>query len=264
MRSGVYAIRCLPTGRSYIGSAKDIGARWRTHRSHLRRGVHHAKFLQRSWDKYGEPSFEFVILRKVTEPSELIPAEQEEMDRERALGVLMNGRPIAASNLGMKHSDATKKRISEHNKSRPPVSKETGRKISAALKGKKKSPEHARKVGLAQRGKKLSDAHVEKLRKSAQISGLARKGKKLPAEWVQKIKEGKKLHPIPPDVYAKIGRSVAMAHMKISKADAQLACDLYKNGETQRKIAKQLKISPSAISRIVAGHRKHYEVSHAI
>ncbi len=60
--SGVYQIRCVPTGKIYIGSAVDLKARWDGHRRRLRRGVHHNAHLQYAWDKYGEASFEFSVL----------------------------------------------------------------------------------------------------------------------------------------------------------------------------------------------------------
>lgn len=59
--SGVYQILCLPTGKVYVGSAVDLYGRWRDHRRYLRQGIHHNKYLQAAWDKYGEESFEFWV-----------------------------------------------------------------------------------------------------------------------------------------------------------------------------------------------------------
>jgi group I intron endonuclease len=77
---GVYQIRCVPTGKIYIGSAVDLKARWDIHRRKLRRGDHHNAHLQYAWDKYGEASFEFLVLEYVDKP-ELLQAEQKWIDR---------------------------------------------------------------------------------------------------------------------------------------------------------------------------------------
>lgn len=78
--SGVYQIRCIPTGKIYIGSAVDLLARWGQHRRSLRRGTHRNAHLQNAWDKYGEAGFEFLILELV-DASGLVQAEQAWLDR---------------------------------------------------------------------------------------------------------------------------------------------------------------------------------------
>ncbi|MFQ5857558.1 MAG: GIY-YIG nuclease family protein [Anaerolineae bacterium] len=78
--SGVYQIRCVPTGKIYIGSAVDLEHRWEQHRRSLRRGDHHNIYLQSAWDKYGEANFEFSVLEFV-DPADLLRAEQEWIDR---------------------------------------------------------------------------------------------------------------------------------------------------------------------------------------
>lgn len=61
MKSGIYRIRNLKTGRSYIGSSRNIPKRWAQHRCDLRAGRHHCVYLQRSWNKYGEEAFVFEV-----------------------------------------------------------------------------------------------------------------------------------------------------------------------------------------------------------
>jgi len=78
--SGVYQIRCVPTGKVYIGSAVDLRVRWDQHRRSLRQGTHRNAHLQLAWDKYGAASFEFSILELV-EASDLLRAEQAWLDR---------------------------------------------------------------------------------------------------------------------------------------------------------------------------------------
>lgn len=59
---GVYVILCLPTRRLYIGQSINVGKRFRDHKHHLRKGTHHNKALQKSWNKWGEKMFVFTII----------------------------------------------------------------------------------------------------------------------------------------------------------------------------------------------------------
>jgi hypothetical protein len=96
--SGVYQIRCIPTGKIYIGSAVDLRARWDKHRRSLCRGNHRNAHLQAAWNKYGEASFEFSVLEFV-DASDLLRAEQAWINRtgcaDRKIG--FNIYPIAGS-----------------------------------------------------------------------------------------------------------------------------------------------------------------------
>jgi len=61
-RSGIYEIKNIITGDVYIGSSKDMAARWRRHKRDLRAGKHHSRYLNRAWAKYGEDAFKFTVL----------------------------------------------------------------------------------------------------------------------------------------------------------------------------------------------------------
>ncbi len=78
--SGIYQIRCIPTGKIYIGSAVNLCLRWELHRSRLRRGIHHNSHLQNAWDRHGEMNFEISVLELV-ERSNLLSAEQAWIDK---------------------------------------------------------------------------------------------------------------------------------------------------------------------------------------
>lgn len=65
--SGIYCIRNKIDGKIYIGRSNNIYLRWSHHKSELRRNIHGNKYLQRSWNKYKEDSFEFNIIEECSE-----------------------------------------------------------------------------------------------------------------------------------------------------------------------------------------------------
>jgi group I intron endonuclease len=180
-RSGIYAIRHKATGRIYLGSAADIPRRWRCHRSRLRLGTHHSRYLQRAWNKYGPDAFVFEVLRAVPDPNGLIEVEQEYLDRLQPyrwrLG--FNVCSTAGSPLGRQ--------------CRP----ETRAKMAEAMRGKKHSPEAKAKITAALTGKKLSPEHCAKMAEAARNCSpeararmaAARRGKTHSPETRAKIAE---------------------------------------------------------------------------
>ncbi|MFL5800322.1 MAG: GIY-YIG nuclease family protein [Roseiflexaceae bacterium] len=77
--SGVYQIRCIPTGKIYVGSAVNLWKRWDQHRRRLRSGKHSNRYLQSAWNKYSQENFEFSVLEFV-DVADLLHAEQEWID----------------------------------------------------------------------------------------------------------------------------------------------------------------------------------------
>jgi hypothetical protein len=80
---GTYYIRNLINQKYYVGSSHDIYTRWKTHLRQLRNGIHHCAHLQKSWNKYGENSFEFIINQRFDlglAKKELFAYEQAEID----------------------------------------------------------------------------------------------------------------------------------------------------------------------------------------
>lgn len=75
---GIYIIKCLQENKVYIGSSKDIIARWNQHKARLNKGNHINKYLQLDWDCYGDDSFIFEILE---ETADLIQREQHWIDK---------------------------------------------------------------------------------------------------------------------------------------------------------------------------------------
>jgi group I intron endonuclease len=61
---GIYKIKNRITHKVYAGESVDIKSRWYTHKSELRRGVHHSERLQKEWKKYGEKAFRFSVVER--------------------------------------------------------------------------------------------------------------------------------------------------------------------------------------------------------
>ena len=57
--AGIYAIRNLANGRTYVGLSVDMGSRWKTHLFQLVNGKHPNSELQDDWNKYGMPAFTY-------------------------------------------------------------------------------------------------------------------------------------------------------------------------------------------------------------
>lgn len=61
---GIYAIRNKVNGHLYIGQSVDIERRWSGHKSEFRKGTHGNAHLSSAFAKYGEDSFELIILEQ--------------------------------------------------------------------------------------------------------------------------------------------------------------------------------------------------------
>lgn len=80
-KGGIYRIINLVNNKIYVGSAKGFKQRYRHHVESLRKGTHHNKHLQASFNKHGEDVFLFEVLEVVEgEQSERLIAEQKHID----------------------------------------------------------------------------------------------------------------------------------------------------------------------------------------
>lgn len=139
--TGIYSITNNKTKQFYIGSSHRIESRFIVHRRLLKKGLHHNRRLQRSYDRDGESSFVFECIEE-TSPENLLRLEDIYLTKYWSSGLLYNfskyatapmrgktltteqkkaigiatsialrGKPSNA--LGCKRSDEMKKRISE-------------------------------------------------------------------------------------------------------------------------------------------------------
>lgn len=198
--SSIYGIRHVVSGRIYVGSAVRTNARWRQHRSQLQRGTHHSRYLQAAWSKYGTESFEFVVLELVMSPDDLLARENEWIVSSKAADYRhgFNCCPVAGSQLGMKHGD------------------EARSKMSAAHKGRKKSPEHQASIIASLTGRKLSAVCKQKL-------AATQAGRTHSIETREKMSESRKGKTASPEAKAKISAAITARHAAYRAAGVTIA-----------------------------------------
>ena len=173
--AGLYHIRNIVDGKVYVGSAVNLKHRWFKHRVLLRSKKHHSTHLQHAWDKYGEQAFVFEVLETCDKEC-LLNKEQNLLDSTASFDDTKgyNMAPKAYSQLGRKHSEETKQRISAAMKRREftashrkalseakrtslkakAQSMDSIAKASAACVGRIESEETRRKKSIAHLGKR--------------------------------------------------------------------------------------------------------------
>lgn len=97
----IYCILNKVNSKRYIGSSVNFYTRKKLHLSQLKRDVHHSRYLQRSWNKYGEDNFTFIVLEKVDNKDNLLVREQWWLDNSNCE---YNWCKIAGSSLGVKRT----------------------------------------------------------------------------------------------------------------------------------------------------------------
>lgn len=265
--TGIYEIRNLVNGKRYIGSAVNFGNRWRVHAQSLARGDHHSKALQRAWSLYGPGAFHFNKLI-ACEKENLIMYEQICMDAHKPE---YNCAPVAGSQLGYRHSEESRRRMSE---SRPkdfsPMAgkkhtETTRAKISAARKGKgggPRSPERLKKIGDAHRGRSKSAEHRAKIsatlmghkQSPAQIEKRAQKlrGRKMPLGFAEAASERMRGVKLSAKHRSSIGKSIAkLTDDQVREIRARRGA-----GELRASLAAEFKIDAASITNLMA--RKSY------
>lgn len=222
MNSGVYRIQSrIKPERIYIGSAKRFKQRWQRHIDQLKGGTHHSKQLQHHVNKYGINDLQFIVVVRC-ELQSLLKTEQFYLDTYKPY---FNTCKVAGNNSGCKHSEESKRKISQKLKNRV-FSEDTKRKISEAVSGEKNRLW----------GKKLSSETVAK--KSIAMSGCNnhRFGKSLSDETKRKISLANKGRKMSQDFCNKLSHRVVSeeTRQKLSKAGKGMK----KSPETRERMRK--------------------------
>ncbi len=73
-RAGIFAVRCTPSGETWVAQAPDIDKRQNGLWFQLRMGGFPGKSLQQAWNAHGEAAFAFEILEEIRDKNEaMIP-----------------------------------------------------------------------------------------------------------------------------------------------------------------------------------------------
>jgi group I intron endonuclease len=124
MKSGIYTIKSLHNEMVYVGSSSNVHKRWAEHRSYLKADKHPNRYLQNTYNKHGYGCFEWEVVESCK--------VQELLERETywisTLDSYKNGYNLIETpiqgNRGFKHTEETKKIMSEKKKGlRPSVAK---------------------------------------------------------------------------------------------------------------------------------------------
>ena len=166
----VYKITFEGSNKFYVGSAVDLKRRTGEHKYFLKKQIHCNPIMQNLYNKWGSPIFS--IIDSIENREELLELEQHYLN---TLKPDINICEKANSTLGRKHTDKTKKLMSEGSikngqnagKNNPmygrrgkdnPLygrkrSEETKAKIGAGNLGKIMSPESCARISASKRGK---------------------------------------------------------------------------------------------------------------
>lgn len=105
---GIYLIKQLSTGRTYVGSSSEIEKRLYLHLVTLRCGTHHSQYLQHVWDRSEESDFAFYLV-ETCPVEDLLDREQVYMDSFKPE---FNMQLTAHMSRGWNHSPETRLKMS--------------------------------------------------------------------------------------------------------------------------------------------------------
>jgi group I intron endonuclease len=183
---GIYCIECIETNIKYIGQTfENFYRRWIFHKWNLKNNKHSNTYLQNAWNKYGCDKFKFyplesfkLLQKNIVTKHELDRLEKYYIEKydtfKNGFNLTTGGeeckmsplseeakRKIGEKNrinmLGRKHTEETKRKMSESHKGY--VKSEIHRdNLSKALIGLVRSDEQKEKCRLANQGSKQKTA----------------------------------------------------------------------------------------------------------
>jgi group I intron endonuclease len=176
-KTGVYQIRNLLNGKIYIGSAKNLIRREHEHWSSLKKQCHRNSHLQNAYNFYGEENFVFEVLAN-TNVDNLVKVEDMliKLFKANNRDYGYNIRKNAENNLGLKHSESTKQKLSISSSGE-----------SNGHYGKPQSEESRKRISDAKTGKKQTEA--ARISNSISHSGSKNPADKLNEEQVLEIRK---------------------------------------------------------------------------
>lgn len=158
----IYIIKNTLNGKYYVGESLNVGRRLREHRTHK------TQYIDKVIRKYGPENFAvFVEYFSDADKELLVDIEGQiiqELDSLIPKGY--NVLPRGQNRAGYKHTEETRKKMSEAQLNRPPImgrpcSEETRAKIAKSNTGKKMSDEQKDKISKSKMGIKTGPLSAE-------------------------------------------------------------------------------------------------------
>lgn len=182
---GVYRIVNTKNNKSYIGStSRSFIIRFRQHLTELRCNKHPSNHLQSSWNKYGEDSFEFIIIEVCNDKKDLLIREKYYIEKYRGYIEGYNENPDPLSSPMFNQNSRLKSSITH---------KRQWRELRESMTDEEyeefKLKRYASRIGVppTNKGKKMTPEQIQKMKKP-KINGVTQAMKEVHIKNAELIK----------------------------------------------------------------------------
>lgn len=257
--SCVYKITNALNGKVYIGQTVDYRKRKVGHFSYLRRNAHRNRYLQKSFNKYGESSFKMEIIKECA-VDELDKLEIYYMRKYNSIDKTLGYNMVIGGNTNKSFPDYIRQKMSRSQKGRI-ISEEHRKRIGKWHKGKTISPKDIEKANKTKKDNQiqwgetnpnavLTNDDVEKLIKDM-LNGLTvedvMKKYKCSRQTVYGITRNRTYKAILPNLRKKLYN----LNEENKKNTLNKIIPMYLNGNSQNKISKELGIARRTVSKVL-------------
>ncbi|HEY3838023.1 MAG TPA: GIY-YIG nuclease family protein [Bryobacteraceae bacterium] len=80
---GIFAVRCTPSGESWVSSSRDLKSSQTGIWFMLRNGMHHNRMMQAAWNVHGAGAFHFEILETLDDDLPPLLLKDSLRDRQK-------------------------------------------------------------------------------------------------------------------------------------------------------------------------------------
>src|SRR5699024_569747 len=257
--SCVYKITNTLNGKVYIGQTVDYRKRKVGHFSYLRRNAHRNRYLQKSFNKYGESSFKMEIIKECA-VDELDKLEIYYMRKYNSIDKTLGYNMVIGGNTNKSFPDYIRQKMSRSQKGRI-ISEEHRKRIGKWHKGKTISPKDIEKANKTKKDNQiqwgetnpnavLTNDDVEKLIKDM-LNGLTvedvMKKYKCSRQTVYGITRNRTYKAILPNLREKLYN----LNEENKKNTLNKIIPMYLNGSSQKEISKELGIARRTVSKVL-------------